>query len=118
MFVFPGAVDETGHMPFYSEECASMLAVTFSSGTGRAVRDIVSFPQCLTIFSTIHENFCLISLMLLYFGGLYCKQYGPGSDCSLRSSLIRSHSLASMLAVTFSSGIGRAVRDIVSFPQC
>ncbi|XP_077985620.1 proprotein convertase subtilisin/kexin type 7-like [Glandiceps talaboti] len=27
-----GAVDETGHMPFYAEECASMLAVTFSSG--------------------------------------------------------------------------------------
>ncbi|KAK3107542.1 hypothetical protein FSP39_016971 [Pinctada imbricata] len=28
-----GAVDETGHMPFYAEECASMLAVTYSSGT-------------------------------------------------------------------------------------
>ncbi|XP_006821631.1 proprotein convertase subtilisin/kexin type 7-like [Saccoglossus kowalevskii] len=27
-----GAVDERGHMPFYAEECASMLAVTFSSG--------------------------------------------------------------------------------------
>ena len=32
-------------MPYYSEECASMLAVTFSSGSGRGVRDIVStFP--------------------------------------------------------------------------
>nr|XP_033774859.1 proprotein convertase subtilisin/kexin type 7 [Geotrypetes seraphini] len=27
-----GAVDEAGQMPFYAEECASMLAVTFSSG--------------------------------------------------------------------------------------
>ncbi|KAL5020538.1 hypothetical protein ScPMuIL_003430 [Solemya velum] len=27
-----GAVDETGNMPYYSEECAAMLAVTFSSG--------------------------------------------------------------------------------------
>ncbi|XP_061169906.1 proprotein convertase subtilisin/kexin type 7-like [Saccostrea echinata] len=28
-----GAVDEDGNMPFYAEKCASMLAVTFSSGT-------------------------------------------------------------------------------------
>ncbi|KAJ7305261.1 hypothetical protein JRQ81_011176 [Phrynocephalus forsythii] len=28
----PGAVDEAGSMPFYAEECASMLAVTFSGG--------------------------------------------------------------------------------------
>ncbi|XP_062606722.1 proprotein convertase subtilisin/kexin type 7-like [Saccostrea cucullata] len=28
-----GAVDEEGNMPFYAEKCASMLAVTFSSGT-------------------------------------------------------------------------------------
>ena len=67
MFVFPGAVDETGHMPFYSEECASMLAVTFSSGTGRAVRDIVSyhkfnlfFPPSMTI--VICTGFCLFTL--------------------------------------------------------
>ncbi|XP_045207949.2 proprotein convertase subtilisin/kexin type 7-like [Mercenaria mercenaria] len=37
-----GAVDETGHMPFYSEECASMLAVTFSSGAWGQTRDIVT----------------------------------------------------------------------------
>ncbi|XP_014665059.1 PREDICTED: proprotein convertase subtilisin/kexin type 7-like, partial [Priapulus caudatus] len=29
-----GAVDEHGNMPYYAEECASMLAVTFSSGQG------------------------------------------------------------------------------------
>ncbi|CAH1796811.1 unnamed protein product [Owenia fusiformis] len=29
-----GAVDEQGVMPYYAEECASMLAVTFSSGSG------------------------------------------------------------------------------------
>ncbi|KAH3703105.1 hypothetical protein DPMN_078134 [Dreissena polymorpha] len=37
-----GAVDETGHMPYYAEECASMLAVTFSSASGGSNRDIVT----------------------------------------------------------------------------
>ncbi|KAM4628159.1 proprotein convertase subtilisin/kexin type 7 isoform 1-T1 [Polymixia lowei] len=36
-----GAVDENGRMPFYAEECASMLAVTFSSG-GKTLRNIVT----------------------------------------------------------------------------
>ena len=29
----------------------------------------------------------------MYFGSLYCKSYGPRSDCSLRSSLILVHSV-------------------------
>ncbi|XP_076838263.1 proprotein convertase subtilisin/kexin type 7 isoform X2 [Brachyhypopomus gauderio] len=36
-----GAVDENGRKPFYAEECASMLAVTFSSGA-RHLRSIVT----------------------------------------------------------------------------
>ncbi|XP_075437808.1 LOW QUALITY PROTEIN: proprotein convertase subtilisin/kexin type 7 [Ascaphus truei] len=36
-----GAVNEVGKMPFYAEECASMLAVTFSSGD-RMMRSIVT----------------------------------------------------------------------------
>ncbi|KAJ1190028.1 hypothetical protein NDU88_006768 [Pleurodeles waltl] len=36
-----GAVDEEGNMPFYAEECASMLAVTFSSGD-KLMRSIVT----------------------------------------------------------------------------
>uniref|UniRef100_A0A8C7N1W9 Proprotein convertase subtilisin/kexin type 7 n=1 Tax=Oncorhynchus kisutch TaxID=8019 RepID=A0A8C7N1W9_ONCKI len=36
-----GAVNEEGKMPFYAEECASMLAVTFSSGD-RTLRSIVT----------------------------------------------------------------------------
>ncbi|XP_041797138.1 proprotein convertase subtilisin/kexin type 7 isoform X2 [Chelmon rostratus] len=36
-----GAVDEKGRKPFYAEECASMLAVTFSSGNNR-LRSIVT----------------------------------------------------------------------------
>ncbi|KAM7413550.1 hypothetical protein PAMA_020767 [Pampus argenteus] len=36
-----GAVDEEGRMPFYAEECASMLAVTFSSGRAK-LRSIVT----------------------------------------------------------------------------
>ena len=47
-------------------------------------------------FGAIHENCCLLSLLLTYFGGLYCKQYGPRSDCSLGSSLIRVHSVFSL----------------------
>ena len=43
-------------------------------------------------FPTIHNNCRLLSLLLEYFHDLYCKQYGPRSDCSLRSSLIRVHS--------------------------
>uniref|UniRef100_A0A3B4F7U4 Proprotein convertase subtilisin/kexin type 7 n=1 Tax=Pundamilia nyererei TaxID=303518 RepID=A0A3B4F7U4_9CICH len=40
-----GAVDEKGKMPFYAEECASMLAVTFSSGRGslRSIYFILSY---------------------------------------------------------------------------
>ena len=41
MFMFTGAIDELGAMPYYAEECASMLAVTFSSG-GARTRNIVS----------------------------------------------------------------------------
>ena len=39
-----GAVDERGNMPYYAEECASMLASTFSSGHpgGRETRKIVT----------------------------------------------------------------------------
>lgn len=37
----PGAVDEMGYKPFYAEECASMLAVTFSGGD-KLMRSIVS----------------------------------------------------------------------------
>ncbi|TDH15115.1 hypothetical protein EPR50_G00028370 [Perca flavescens] len=36
-----GAVNEEGRMPFYAEECASMLAVTFSSGKS-TMRSIVT----------------------------------------------------------------------------
>ena len=37
---------------------------------------------------TIHKSYCLVSLLLRYFSGLYCKQYAPRSNCSFWSSLI------------------------------
>src|SRR6218665_418202 len=37
-----GAIDEDGEMPYYGESCASMLAVTYSSGGGGYQRNIVS----------------------------------------------------------------------------
>ena len=48
---------------------------------------------CFNFVLAIHDNCPLLSLQLMYFGGLYCKQLGPRSDCSLRSSLIRVHSV-------------------------
>ncbi|XP_071392000.1 proprotein convertase subtilisin/kexin type 7 isoform X2 [Centroberyx affinis] len=47
-----GAVDENGRMPFYAEECASMLAVTFSSG-GNEMRSIVTSD-----WSMLHGTGC------------------------------------------------------------
>ena len=40
-------------------------------------------------FSTIQDKCCLFA----YFGSLYCIQFGPKSDFSLRISLIRFHSV-------------------------
>ena len=52
-----GAIDEEGKMPNYSEECASMLAVTYSSiGTYNEGRDIVSLfnKQSLLFVTTVY----------------------------------------------------------------
>ena len=48
--IFPpsGAVDERGQMPYYAEECASMLAVTFSSGS-LGKRNIVSLQSLVCL---------------------------------------------------------------------
>jgi len=45
-----GAVGEDGRMPYYGEECASMLAVTFSSSAYH--RSIVSVDRYLMIIYT------------------------------------------------------------------
>ena len=42
----------------------------------------------LDLFPANRDNCHLLFLLFMYFGGLYCKQYGPRSD---RSSLIRVH---------------------------
>ncbi|OWK17876.1 PCSK7 [Cervus elaphus hippelaphus] len=49
-----GAVDEEGRMPFYAEECASMLAVTFSGGD-KMLRSIVwtSVPYLASYVSPV-----------------------------------------------------------------
>ena len=51
-----GAVDEKGDMPYYAEECASMLASTFSSGhpQGRDTRKIVTTDWTMGRSSEIH----------------------------------------------------------------
>ena len=44
-------------------------------------------------FPASHDFCHLLSHLPMYLSSLYCKQYGPRSDCSLRSSLIRVHSV-------------------------
>ena len=55
-----GAVGEDGAMPYYGEECASMLAVTFSSSTYH--RSIVSGWQLLdcSLAYTVFPNLMLL----------------------------------------------------------
>ena len=54
--MYKGAVDERGEMPFYAEECASMLAVTFSSSSGGPSRDIVSIHNTQSVFDQFSEH--------------------------------------------------------------
>lgn len=57
--VCAGAVDEEGRMPFYAEECASMLAVTFSGGD-KMLRSIVS--PAASALSQPHRHVLLLLL--------------------------------------------------------
>ena len=69
-------------------------------------------------FPTIHDNCRLLAHLPMYFGGsLYFKQYEPRSDCSLRSCLIRIHSVCFhgsiyWLGVDFNTSIYAA--DVIS----
>ena len=55
---------------------------------------VLLYIHNLNPFPVVHDKCCLVFLpLIMYIGGLYCKQYGPRSDCSLRSSLIRVHSV-------------------------
>ena len=66
---------------FSKEVKAGCLLILFILG----LRLIVFLPQ---------GDFCLLlSLLLMFLGSLYCKQYGPRSDCSLGSKLIGVHSV-------------------------
>ena len=42
---------------------------------------------CIT-FPTIHHNCCLLNLLIIFFGVLYCEQYGSRSDYSLGAVLL------------------------------
>ena len=46
----------------------------------------------LWIIHTLYPPVCL-SCLHTFLGRLYCKQYGPRSDCSLKSSLIWVHTV-------------------------
>ena len=48
-----GAVDELNQMPYYAEQCAAMLAVTYSSGQGHQRNIVCSLLLLLSVF-----NFC------------------------------------------------------------
>ena len=74
------------------QEDKCMCVVYFNNmyQINRAKTFINSFP-------TIHNKCCLLFHQLAYFDSLYCKQYGPKSDFSLRISLIRLTVYASMI---------------------
>ena len=57
----------------------------FSHGGSISFHPLTLLPPITTFIV------CSISLDM-YLGSLYCKQYGPRSDCSLGSSLNRAHS--------------------------
>lgn len=58
-----GAVDELGQMPYYAEQCAAMLAVTYSSGQGHQ-RNIVSIRLNL-IFLLSYGNIYVFENLLV-----------------------------------------------------
>ena len=55
------------------------------------------FDNCTFIYFIMFVNRKLVvtvicySLLLIFLGSLYCKQYEPRSDCSKGDSLIRGH---------------------------
>ena len=58
-----GAVDEFRHMPYYAEECASMLAVTYSSGGVRR-RSIVSTVHYFLLKQNVVKKISIHILLL------------------------------------------------------
>ena len=51
-------------------------------------------------FLAIQDKFPLLSHLLIIFGSLYFKQYGPRSDCCIRNSLIRVHKVFASTGLT------------------
>ena len=49
--------------------------------------------KCIWIYAADVKIRHFLTYLLIHFRSLNCKQYGPRSDCSLRSSLIRIHSV-------------------------
>ena len=48
------------------------------------------------LFPTIHNNCRLLSLLLMYFGDLYYKQYGPYSNYLIRVPSVCCHDKISL----------------------
>ena len=57
-----GAVDELNQMPYYAEQCAAMLAVTYSSGQGHQRNIVCSLLLLLSVF-----NFCGHVIRIIVF---------------------------------------------------
>lgn len=81
-----GAVDEEGRMPSYAEECASMLAVTFSGGD-KMLRSIVSAspgPPILALPTILLSGGTTIFLFVLCLPVLSLRFLFPSRAVSLR----------------------------------
>lgn len=62
-------------MPYYAEECASMLAVTFSSSSGDNSRDIVSFSKisdliCVFILELV-QSCANVTILFRFFHSMF-----------------------------------------------
>ena len=87
--------DQTAPICFGSMLFASIL--NWSVMLGNSLQQTTSADNISDAFfsgaSRVNDNCRLLSYLLIYFGSLYCRQYEPRSDTSLRSSLIGAHSV-------------------------
>ena len=68
------------------------MVIFLNRSLARSVSMVVMFlSRDFTLRLPVTTFVVYSSLLLMFLGSLYCKQYGPRSDCSLWSSLISVH---------------------------
>ena len=66
----------------------------YCTQNGQSLHGVLVILRTIGLTLPAVHGYCrLLTYLLINFGSLYCKPYEPRSDCSLRSSLIRVHSV-------------------------